>query len=199
MVETRTEFASFDGLRTAQEWIGGFMAYQYVREPLRAEEADELCHACKTTEEKLIVWTLLDTGLRVSELCDLSAQRILWQQKALRINGKGGPYGKKSKQRIVPLSKRIQALLEHYFAIHDGWFVGPRQAQKIVKQVANRAKIAQNVTPHVLRHTFATLALQKGISIATVQKILGHDRLSTTAIYLNLTDAHIVEEYSQKW
>lgn len=175
------------------------MTYQYVREPLRAEEADKLCHACQTLEEKLIIWTLLDTGLRVSELCDLAPQRILWQQKALRINGKGGPFGKKSKQRVVPLSKRIQSLLEHYFAIHDSWFVGPRQTQKIVKQVANRAQITQNVTPHVLRHTFATLALQKGISLAAVQKILGHDRLSTTAIYLNLTDVHIVEEYLQKW
>ena len=52
---------------------------------------------------------------------------------------------------------------------------------------------------HILRHAFATLALQKGISLATVQKILGHDRLATTAIYLNLTDNHIVEEYGQKW
>ena len=175
------------------------MAYQYVREPLRAEEADRLSHACESTEEKLIVWTLLDTGLRVSELCALTPQQILWQQKALRINGKGGLYGKKSKQRVVPLSKRIQTLLEHYFAIHDRWFVGPRQAQKIVKRVANRAQITQNVTPHILRHTFATLALQKGISLAAIQKILGHDRLTTTAIYLNLTDAHVVEEYSQKW
>jgi len=55
------------------------------------------------------------------------------------------------------------------------------------------------VTPHVLRHTFATLALQKGISLAAIQKILGHDRLSTTAIYLNLTDTHVIEEYAQKW
>jgi integrase/recombinase XerD len=55
------------------------------------------------------------------------------------------------------------------------------------------------VTPHGLRHTFATLALQKNISLATIQKILGHDRLTTTAIYLNLTDTHIVEEYRQKW
>ena len=71
--------------------------------------------------------------------------------------------------------------------------------KKIVKRVAERARIAQNVTPHVLRHTFATLAIQKGISLAAIQKILGHDRLGTTAIYLNLTDSHIVEEYAQKW
>lgn len=175
------------------------MAYQYVRQPLRAEEADALSHACETTEEKLIIWTLLDTGLRVAELCNLTPQHILWQQKAFRVQGKGGPHGKQSKMRVVPMSKRIQPLMEHYFAVHETWFVGKRQVQKIVKRLANRAKISQDVTPHVLRHTFATLALQKNISLATVQKILGHDHLTTTAIYLNLTDTHIVEEYEQKW
>lgn len=52
------------------------------------------------------------------------------------------------------------------------------------------------MTPHTLRHTFATLALQKGIALASVQKALGHDRLETTAIYLNFTDAHVIEEFS---
>jgi len=135
------------------------MAYQFVREPLRSEEADRLCHACQTTEEKLVIWTLLDTGLRVSELCSLTPKHVLWQQKSLRVDGKGGPYGKRSKKRVVPLSRRIQALLEHYFALHEEWFIGKRQAQKIVKRVAERARISQEVTPHVLRHTFATLAL----------------------------------------
>ena len=175
------------------------MAYQYVRQPLRAEEADALSQACETPEEKLIIWTLLDTGLRVSELCGLTPQHVLWQQKALRVQGKGGPHGTQSKVRVVPMSKRIQPLMEHYFAVHETWFVGKRQVQKIVKRLANRAKIAQDVTPHVLRHTFATLALQKNISLAAVQKILGHDHLTTTAIYLNLTDTHIIEEYEQKW
>ncbi len=175
------------------------MAYQYVREPLRAEEADKLSQACETTQEKLIIWTLLDTGLRVSELCSLTPQHILWQQKSLRISGKGGPYGKKSKKRVVPMSRRVQALLEHYFAINNNWPVGERQVQKIVKQIANRARLTQTVTPHILRHTFATLALQKGISLASVQKILGHDRLTTTSIYLNFTDEHVVDEFSRKW
>ena len=94
------------------------MAYQYVREPLRAQEADALSHACETPEEKLIIWTLIDTGLRVSELCSLTSQHVLWQQKALRIQGKGGPYGKRSKHRVVPMSRRIQPLMEHYFALH---------------------------------------------------------------------------------
>ncbi len=97
------------------------------------------------------------------------------------------------------MSKRVQALLEPYFALHDKWFAGERQIQKIVKQVANRAQITKTVTLHVLCHTFATLALHKGISLAAVQKMLGHDRLATTEIYLNLTESHVIEEFQNKW
>ena len=97
------------------------------------------------------------------------------------------------------MSRRIQALLEPYFSLNDKWFIRRRQVQKVVQRVAERARISQEVTPHVLRHTFATLAIHKGISLAAIQKILGHDRLGTTAIYLNLTDTHVVDEYSQKW
>ena len=86
------------------------MPYQYVREPLTAEEADRLANACETPTEQLIVWTLLDTGLRVGELCALTSKDILWQQRQLRVRGKGGPYGKKSKLRVVPMSRRVRAL-----------------------------------------------------------------------------------------
>ena len=71
----------------------------------------------------------------------------------------------------------------------------PSSKQGIVR----RSKLTREVTPHVLRHTWATLALQKGMSLAAVQKILGHDRLTTTAIYLNLTDGHVLEEFEAKW
>lgn len=144
---------------------------RYVRESLQAEEADRLCQACESLEEKLIVWTLLDTGMRVSELCNLEAEQILPQKKAIRISSR------KSEEREVPMSKRVQTLLKHYFAINNDWPVGPRQAQKIVKQVANKAKLSRTVTPHILRYTFETLALQKGISPAKVKEILGANRL----------------------
>ena len=164
------------------------MAYQYVREPLTAAEADRLANACETPTERLVVWTLLDTGLRIGELCGLTARHVLWQQRQLRFKGKGGPYGKMSKVRVVPMSHRVRALMEHYFALEKAFPVKTRRAQDIVKAVANRAGLTKEVSPHVLRHTFATMALQKGISLPTVQKILGHDRLQTTAIYLNFTD-----------
>lgn len=175
------------------------MIKKSIREPLTVQEADDMCQACENFQEKLIIWTLLDTGLRVAELCNLTSQQIQWQQKVICVSGKGDVSGRLSKKRVVPLSSRVLTLFEHYFAINDKWPVGARQAQKIVKLIANKAKITQTVTPNILRHTFATLALKKGISLVAVQKILGQDRLRITSIYLNLTDTHILEEYSGKW
>jgi integrase/recombinase XerD len=78
-------------------------------------------------------------------------------------------------------------------------FGGKRQAQKIEKCIANRARISKPVTPHVLRHTFACAAAQRGISIAALQKIFGHDRLETTAIYLNMNPEDVLEHFHEKW
>jgi integrase/recombinase XerD len=130
----------------------------------------------------------------------LTRDNVQWQQRSLRVTGKAGPHGSRRKQRIVPLSARVRAILEPYFALNDACFVGTRQAQKIVKRARNAtSQLTRLVTPHVLRHTWAILALQKGISLEAVHKILGHDRLATTTIYLNLTDAHVLEEFEAKW
>ncbi|HET7424597.1 MAG TPA: site-specific integrase, partial [Gemmatimonadales bacterium] len=88
-----------------------------MREPLTAEESDRLSNACETPTERLVVWTLLDTGLRIGELCALTSKNLLWQQRQLRIKGKSGPHGKKTKIRVVPMSSRVRALLEHHFAL----------------------------------------------------------------------------------
>jgi integrase/recombinase XerD len=175
------------------------MPYQYVREPLTAAESDRLSHACQSPTERLVVWTLLDTGLRVDELCGLTSKHVLWQRRQLRIKGKGRPQGKKAKVRAVPMSNRGRAILEHHFASEKAFPVQTRRAQDIVKAVANRAGITRDVSPHGLRHTFATTALQKGISLPTVQKILGHGSLQTTAIDLNFADLHIQDEFERKW
>ena len=116
------------------------MPYQYVREPLTAEEADRLANACETPTEKLVVWTLLDTGLRVGELCDLTSKCVLSQQRQLRFKGKGGPYGKKTKVRVVPMSTGCG---RSGAPLRPGEDVPGQEtaAQDIVKAVADRAKI----------------------------------------------------------
>src|SRR5512142_2447286 len=87
------------------------MPYQYVREPLTADESDRLPNACETATERLVVWTLLDTDLRVGELCGLTPRNVLWHQRQLRIKGKGGSHGKRAKVRVVPMSPRVRTLL----------------------------------------------------------------------------------------
>lgn len=175
------------------------MSYQYKREPLSVEESDRLWNACKDLQEKLCIWSLLETGLRVTELANLKAEQIQWQQRAIRIKGKGGPYGKASKFRVIPLSDRLRPLYEHFFTLHDRFPYSPRTIQRTVKQVANRARISRPVSPHVLRHTFSILWIHKGGSTRALQAILGHDHLSTTEIYLNISPQQVLEEFHKKW
>jgi integrase/recombinase XerD len=175
------------------------MPYQYKREPLTADEATRLANACQTHEEKLVVWTLLDTGLRVSELANLTMNNLDWQNHRLTVYGKGGPYGSRSKRRLIPLSPRVQPLLEGHLGLYNTFGMTPRTMQRLVKSVANRAYICRPVTPHVLRHTFSVTAIQKGISLPALQRLLGHDHLATTEIYLNLSPEEVVREFREKW
>lgn len=175
------------------------MRYQYKREPLTSDEANRLANACGNAKERLIVWTLLDTGLRVSELTGLTRDNIDWQMGRLIIHGKGGPFGKKSKRRVVPLSPRVKTLLENYFALEDKFGLVDRSVQRIIKTIANKAHIKRPVTPHVLRHTFAVVSIQKGISTRALQEILGHDSLLTTEIYLNMSPEDALREFQDKW
>jgi integrase/recombinase XerD len=156
------------------------MPYQYKREPLSNEEAERLANAAENFEEKIVIFTLLDAGLRVSELAGLTKDNIQWQERRLIIYGKGGPYGKKTKRRVIPMTDRVRRVLEHHFAFENDFGMSARTIQRIVKRVANQAGIAKPVSPHVLQHTFSVSCIKKGISARSLMQILGHDRLSTT-------------------
>ena len=175
------------------------MTYQYKREPLSIGEADRLFSVADTLQEKLCVYGLLETGLRVSELASLNKQQIQWQQGAIRIKGKGGPYGKKSKVRVIPMSRRLKPLLENFFVMHDKFPWTARTIQRVMKRVANKARITKPLTPHVLRHTFSILWIHKNGSTRALQSILGHDHLSTTEIYLNMSPQQVLDEFQRKW
>ena len=175
------------------------MPYQYKREPLSDDEVNRLTNACDTFREKFVVWTLLDTGLRLSEFADLKKENIQWQERRLVIYGKGGPYGKKSKRRIIPMTDRVRRLMEYHFAENNNIGLSKRTIERIVKEVADKAGISKPVTPHVLRHTFAVNCIKKGISTRALQTLLGHDRLTTTEIYLNLSPEDAIREFLNKW
>ena len=173
--------------------------YQYKREPLPDQDLTKLINAAQTPIEKVIILTFVDTGLRVSELATLDKENIQWQERRIVVYGKGGPYGKKSKRRIIPMTERVYILLSAWFALNNKIEMTTRNIQYHVTKVANRAGISKKVSPHVLRHTFAVNCIKKNISTRTLQHLLGHDHLTTTEIYLNLSPEDACREFLNKF
>jgi integrase/recombinase XerD len=172
--------------------------YQFKREPLTQDEANRLAQACSNSREKLVVWTLLDTGLRVSESSGLKRENLDWQMHRLMIYG-GWPIRNKIQAAHYPASSRIQPLIEGHVAFSDDFGISARSIQRLIKEVANKAKNSRPVTRDVLRHTFAVTAVQKGISHRSLQRLLGQDRLTTTEIYWNLSPEEAIREFQTKW
>jgi len=162
--------------------------------------------------DKAILETLFSTGLRVSELTRLDRDEIDLNRGEFGVIGKGG------KQRVVFLSKRAKEWLKRYLdKREDDWrplfihFGGskdqtdegekmrltPRSVQRIVKKYINVAKIPVKITPHGLRHSFATDLLMAGADIRAVQEMLGHKNIATTQIYTHVTNQHLKELYQK--
>lgn len=172
---------------------------KHKREPLTQDEMNTLANFCISARERMVVWTLLDSGMRVEELCNLTSKDIDWQRHSIIVYGKNttGEGGKK--RRTVPLTARCTPLLESWFAVNDTFGMCTRTANNIVHRAANRAKIRRSCSPHVLRHSFAITTLRKGISLPALQKMLGHEDLTTTAIYLNMQNEEAIAEFQEKW
>jgi len=171
------------------------MPYQYKKEPLNGGEVNRITSACDTFQEKFVVWTLLDTGLRLSEFADLKKDNIQSQERRVVIYGKDGPYGKKTKRRIIPMTERVRKLMEYHFAENNSIGVTKRTVARRVKKVADKAGISKPVSAHVLRHTFSVNWVKKGICTKALRTLLGHGRLTTTELYLNLFPEDAAREF----
>lgn len=157
------------------------------------------------------IWELLyATGMRVSELINLKEADLHTDLKIIRVLGKG------SKERLVPVTDfalnwldkylknvRDPALLKKGVAC-DFLFLNNRAGQltrqavwQSIKKYSKLAKIDKDITPHTLRHTFATHLLENGADLRVVQEILGHSDISTTQIYTNLSQKHIFDVYQK--
>lgn len=158
----------------------------------------------KALRDKAMLELLFSTGLRVSELCSLDRDSINLSRDEFSIRGKG------EKVRLVFLSDRARKVLKEYLDkrkdVNEAMFVGlsaisknkserltPRSVERIVKAYAIKAGISKKVTPHTIRHSFATDLLQNGADIRSVQMMLGHSSVSTTQIYTHVTDKQLRE------
>lgn len=150
--------------------------------------------------DRAILELLFSTGLRVSELCALDSDLDLSRDE-FSIRGKG------EKVRVVFISSAAKEALRTYLKARkdmgEALFVNmargrekgerltPRSVERIIKRYAIKAGITKKVTPHVLRHSFATDLLSNGADIRSVQQLLGHASINTTQIYTHVTDSHL--------
>ena len=158
--------------------------------------------------DRVLFEVLYATGLRVSELVGLELTQINLQQGVLRVTGKG------NKERLVPLGEEAIKWLEKYILearteilkgqLTDALFVTKRGGAMtrqafwyLIKRYALQAEIASEISPHTLRHAFATHLLNHGADLRVVQMLLGHSDLSTTQIYTHVANERLKSLHSQ--
>lgn len=184
--------------------------YRRLPEILSIEEVDILLDI-KTDNafdyrNKAMLELMYSSGLRVSELVSLKLSDIDLENKIVRCIGKG------NKERIVPIGDYALDYLKKYideyrpelkkgyytdslFLNNHGKEITRQGFFLIIKKIAKEKKIEKNITPHMLRHSFATHLLNNGADLRTIQEMLGHSNISTTQIYTNLTTDILKENY----
>lgn len=181
-------------------------AARHLPDTLSVEEIDRIISTIdhsttKGLRDRAILEVLYSCGLRVSELCELKLSDLFFGEGYIRVTGKG------DKQRLVPISgiarDRIQLYLEQRHTDHrseESVFLNNRGTKltrvmifTIIKQATKLAGIDKKISPHTLRHSFATHLLEGGADIRQVQELLGHENILTTEIYTHLDTTHLRE------
>ena len=147
---------------------------------------------------RLMVEMFYATGCRVSEITNIKVNDIDKSNNSIRIMGKG------SKERIVYFGEYARDYLDRYLPLIDCVYLFTNEAKEklrvhdveyIIKDLVKNLALKTHVTPHTLRHTFATHLLNNGADIKTVQELLGHSSLNTTGIYTHVSNERIKEVY----
>lgn len=162
-------------------------------EVLDRNEVGKLIDATDTDKSRLIISLLYSSGLRVSELVNLKTSDITLDQRSGWVRR-----GKGAKDRIFFLSEQLSNDLKNYLQGREHQFLfskdkplTTRNIQKIIQGARKRAGINRRVTPHTLRHSFATHLLDQGIDIRKIQVLLGHSSLNTTSIYTHISSEEL--------
>lgn len=179
--------------------------WQLIPEVLTTSEVDALLNApdlnaFSGARDRALFLVLYASGLRVSEVCGLNLQDV--DDQVVRVKGKGG------KERIVPIAPAAVAAIDHYlvhFRKEEGsaLFVTEKNRRidrilvwKRVKVYAKRAGINKPISPHTLRHSFATHLLENGADLRVIQEMLGHANIATTDRYTHISTQHLSDAFN---
>jgi len=201
-------------LPKAQKRLPLFLTVKQLQDLLEAP-ARELHAATKQGEvdaslyfrDSAILEVIYSCGLRVSELCQLCAADIDWPEQVVRVRGKG------KKERLVPIGAPALKAIRAYWKLRTGPVQGaqsvfsarpgkstpltPRTVQMRLKKYLRSARLDPNMSPHKLRHSFATHLLDAGADLRSVQELLGHAHLVTTQVYTHITTERLKRAYDQ--
>jgi integrase/recombinase XerD len=175
---------------------------------LSVKEVETLINSATNIQERTILELLYGAGLRVSELVNLEIRDLNLKDASLRCLGKG------NKERLVPLGAKAIASIQDYlqsqeaksvsqtkrrylFADSEGKPLGRLYVWQVVKRLAKKARISRKLSPHTLRHSFATHLLENGADLRVVQELLGHVSISTTQLYTHLSRSHLKNSYNK--
>lgn len=203
-IRTFFRFLLLDGYREddPSELLESPQIGRHLPEVLTIEEIDRMLECLdKSTREgqrnAAIIETLYGCGLRVSELCNLKLSDLYLKEEFIKVNGKG------NKQRLVPISPRAIHELKLYFNWRNeglikqdfedyvfisrfGKNISRIMVFHIIKELAEAAGIKKIISPHTLRHSFATHLLEGGANLRAIQAMLGHESIGTTEIYTHI-------------
>jgi integrase/recombinase XerD len=177
---------------------------RFLPKVLTQKEIESLIHQCKNPLEAAIVELLYSSGLRVSEVVNLKTANINLNSGYLRCTGKG------EKERLIPLGKQLRYALNIYlrerekqpasdefpdllFVNSKGKKLTRQEVWKLIKRLSQ--KLNKDVTPHTLRHSFATHLLENGADLRVVQELLGHADISTTQVYTHVSKKRLKDVY----
>ncbi len=200
VVQALRSYFRFEGYEEEAEKLKPPKVPKSLPKALTREEIRKLLSVIPWTRkrDRLIVLLLYGAGLRVSELCNLKKGDVDFERSLIHVRG-----GKGAKDRVVPIPAFLLGEIEEYLKLREDdseyLIVEDRREKKdkispntvwyILRKYGEKAGV--RVTPHMLRHSFATHMLENGVDIRAIQELLGHSNLSTTQIYTKVTVEHL--------
>ena len=192
------------------ELISGIKIPKKLPNYLQYNEFEKILENCNSDElgirNRSILEMLLASGLRVSELVNIKLSDVNFKEQSIKVIGKGekqrivyyGDYCKESLNNYINLSRNnlLNGKSSDYLYInHLGDRLTRRGVELIIEQISRKANLNKKISPHTFRHTFATMMINEGASVKTVQELLGHSNLNTTSIYTHISNNRLRSVY----